>query len=69
MLNDSFIAKELQQCAAALEHRLARVPALAERDASVRERLAAGLVALAHRVDSQHVASAIATARDYRLAA
>ena len=67
MLNDSFIAKELQQCAAALERRLARAPGLAERDASVRERLAAGLVTLAHRVDPQHVVSA--SAGDYRLAA
>lgn len=67
MLNDSFIAKELQQCAAALERRLARVPGLAEHDASVRERLAAGLVTLAHRVNPQHVACA--SAGDYRLAA
>jgi hypothetical protein len=55
MLNDSFIEKELQQRAAALERRLAR------------ERLAAGLVTLAHRVDPQHVACA--SAGDYRLAA
>jgi hypothetical protein len=68
MLNGYFIEKELQQRAAALERRLARVPVLVERDASIRERLAAGLVALAHRVDPQHVASARA-ARDYRLAA
>ncbi len=67
MLNGSFIAKELQQCVAALERGLARVPALAERDASVRERLAGGLVTLAHRVDPQHVASG--SAGDYRLAA
>jgi hypothetical protein len=67
MLNGSFIAKELLQRAAALERRLARVPGLAERDASVRKRLAAGLVTLAHRVDPQHVASA--SAGDYRLAA
>jgi hypothetical protein len=67
MLNGSFIEKELQRHAAALERRRARVPALAERDASVRERLAGGLVTLAHRVDPQHVASA--TARGCRLAA
>jgi hypothetical protein len=67
MLNGSFIEKKLQQRAVALERRLARVPALAERDASVRERLAAGLVTLAHRVDPQHVASG--SAGDYRLAA
>jgi hypothetical protein len=72
MLNGYFIEKELQQRAAALERRLARVPALAERDASVRaasvrERLAAALVTLAHHVDPQHVASA--SARGYRLAA
>ena len=67
MLNGSCIAKELQQCAVALERHLARVPALAERDASVRERLAAGLVTLAHHVDPQHVACA--SAGDYRLAA
>jgi hypothetical protein len=68
MLNGYFIEKELHQRAAALERRLARVPALAVHDVSVRERLAAGLVALAHRVDPQHVASTSA-ARDYRLAA
>ena len=68
MLNGYFIAKELQQRAEALERRLARVPVLAEHDASMRERLAAGLVTLAHRVDPQHVASG-STARGYRLAA
>ncbi|HZC78634.1 MAG TPA: hypothetical protein VE258_12860 [Ktedonobacterales bacterium] len=67
MLNGYFIEKELQQRAAALERRLARVPALAERDASVRERLAAGLVTMAHHVDPRHVASA--SAHGYRLAA
>ncbi len=58
MLNGYFIEKEVQQRAAALERRLARVPALQCRGASVRERLAAGLVTPAHRVDPQHVASA-----------